>query len=287
MNDRPLDPALRPERRFLPEALGYLSGEGRRHDAEQLLARLRERFRHEGRLKLADLLYEMAKACLTSLPDFSVRTLLREVPRAPEVIAGELSTLGECLASVDAPAELGRVARRRPEADAALADARKCLDALGALERDSGRRQLALALLAIHSGRPDDAEPLLRELLERAAESDEIRRIAEVNLAFSLVRQGRYQPALAVAESAREKSPDDPVPLFNLLAAAAELHDLARFEQGVERLRALYLRTRAPLILNWIEHDLPMLCRVAGVDGARAQRLTAWRGEASETGGSN
>ncbi|MBM3986026.1 MAG: hypothetical protein FJ296_10125, partial [Planctomycetes bacterium] len=132
MNDTSMGPQPDPPRRtpspFLGEALGYLSGEGRRHTAAQLLEQLRARFGSAGRGKLADLVYEMAKACLRELPDFRVRTLLRAEPRAPEVISGEMSTMSDCLRSAGAAADLSALAQRRPEQDAVLADARKCLD---------------------------------------------------------------------------------------------------------------------------------------------------------------
>lgn len=66
--------------RVLEEALFWLTGEGRDQDPEQLLAQLRARFARAGHAKLADLVYEMVKACMAALPDFSVRTLLHSRP---------------------------------------------------------------------------------------------------------------------------------------------------------------------------------------------------------------
>ncbi|HTE05796.1 MAG TPA: hypothetical protein VK824_06340 [Planctomycetota bacterium] len=263
----------RPAPPFLREALGYLTGEGRRHTAADLLEGLYARFRVAGREKLADLIYEMSKACLAALPDFSVRTLLHSEPRAPEVISGELGTLSDCLAGVDEPADLGAIARRRPDPPAALTDAEKCLAMLGRLEGDSGRQQLALALCAIHEGRAARAEGLLRELLARADERPEILRIAEVNLAFALLRQERHAEVLPLARAAIAKSPDDPVPWFNLLAASAELHDRPAFEEGLAALRALHARAGGTLITGWVQRDLTMLGRLAGLSDARIAEL--------------
>jgi len=273
VNRKPPDDRRDPP--FLREALGYLTGEGRRQTATDLLDGLYARFRVAGREKLADLVYEMTKACLAALPDFSVRTLLHEEPRTPEVISGELTTMSECLAGVDEPPDLASIARRRPEATAALSDADKCLAMLARLEGDSGRQQLALALYAIHAGHSARAEGLLRELLARKHERPEILRIAEVNLAFALLRQGQYAEVVPLARAAVAKSPDDPVPWFNLLAAIAELHDRAGFEAGVASLRELHARTGSALIARWVERDLHMLGRLAGVPDIRLAELAA------------
>jgi hypothetical protein len=275
--DLPADPP------FLREALGYLTGEGRRHGAADLLEGLYARFRVAGREKLADLVYEMTKACLAALPDFSVRTLLHDEPRTPEVIAGEMTTMTECLSGVDGREDISSVARRRPEAQAALADAEKCLAVLARLEGESGRQQLALALGAVHARQPAVAEGVLRGLLSRGGEAPEILRIAEVNLAFALLRQGRYAEVLPLAHAALAKSPDDPVPWFNLLAACAELGDREGFEGGVAALRALHARHGSALIERWIARDLRMLGAVAGVPEARLAELADLPG-ASATG---
>ncbi len=260
---------------FLTEALGYLTGEGRRHDAATLLQQLHARFRSAGTGKLADLVYEMAKACLAALPDFSVRTRLLAEPRAPEVIAGELSTMASCLRGVAEAPDLSAVARRRPEADAALDDARKCLDVLQTLEGTSGRQQLARALFLIHDQRHAQAELVLRQLLARPGESGEIARLAEVNLAFALLRQARFADVVPVAEAAIARSEQDPVPWFNLLAALAELRDPARFERAVETFRARHARPASPLVAAWIANDLAMLAEVAGLPRTRIAALCA------------
>jgi hypothetical protein len=274
-SDVNLDPPENMHPPFLREALGYLTGEGRRQSATELLDGLYARFRVAGRGKLADLVYEMTKACLAALPDFSVRTLLHEPPRAPEIISGELATMSACLAGVSEPADLSSIARRRPEPPVALADADKCLTMLARLEGDSGRQQLALALYAIHAGEPARAEELLRGLLARRHEAPEILRIAEVNLAFALLRQGRYAEVVPLGLAAVARSPDDPVPWFNLLAASAELGDRARFEEGVSALHALHARTRGALVPAWIARDLPMLAALAGVPETRLAELAA------------
>jgi hypothetical protein len=255
------------------EALGYLTGEGRRHTPEQLMQQLHARFRLAGREKLADLVYELAKACLRALPDFSVRTLLQAEPRPPEIISGEMSTLSEVLRSTGDRAELPAVGRRPPEEEAALSDAHKCLTALATLEGGSGRHQLATALVHVHAREPDKAETVLRALLVRRDESPEILRLAEVNLAFALLRQMRYADVLPVARAAIARSPDDPVPWFNLLAAQSELSDAVAFEDSVRSLAALQSRVHSPLVGAWTAHDLPMLGRIAGLAEPRVLAL--------------
>ncbi len=273
MDSDPQPEAAGHEPRLLKEALGYLTGEGRRQTAADLLGQLRARFREAGREKLSDLVYEMTKACFTVLPDMSVRTLLHTEPRAAELISGELSTMADCLAGVAPKPDLGDVVRRRPSPPAALTDARKCLAALQELEGLSGRQQLALALCHIHEGQPGRAEVVLRALLARPHEDAELLRIAEVNLGFAVLKQRRYAEALPLAEAAIAKAPDNPVPWFNLLAASAELKDQASFERGVSALQRLYARSGSPLIASWIERDLRMLAELLGAQPARIAEL--------------
>jgi hypothetical protein len=264
------DPAQRP---LLRDALLYLTGEGREHTPDQLLQRLRASFRAAGREKLADLVYEMSKACLRALPDFSVRTLLQAEPRPPELIAGELGTMSECLSSAGEPADVSGLARRRPEPSAALVDARKCLAALESLEGRSGRGQLALALLHVHAGEPAAGEAVLRALLARPDEPLEIRRLAEVNLAFALLRQSKFADVVPLARAGQKRSPNDPVPWFNLLAAQSELSDPEAFEDSVRGLAALQSRVRSSLVSAWAGQDLAMLGRSAGLGEARIAAL--------------
>lgn len=122
----------------------------------------------------------------------------------------------------------------------ALADVSKCIEVLARLEGNSGRQQLALALHTIHSGSAPRAEQILRSLIGQVGEQPEILRIAEVNLAFALLRQARYAEAL--------------------------LGD-------VESLRALYLRHGSELIRGWIENDLGMLGKEAGLDAERIEEM--------------
>lgn len=269
MSRQPDPPARTP---VLGEALSYLAGEGRRLGSAALLEQLRTRFRVAGHGKLADLLYEMAKACLRALPDFSVRTRLQAEPRAPEVISGELATMNECLRSTGAAASLPGVTRR-PEQAAALADARKCLAALRELEGDSGRCRLATALAHVHAGEAARAEELLRALLACGAEAPELLRLAEVNLAFALLRQERFAEVVPLARAGIERAPDDPVPWFNLLAAQSELGDPQAFEQSVRGLAALHARQRSPLVSAWARHDLAMLGSTARLDSDRLAAL--------------
>jgi len=257
----------------LNEALSWLTGEGRSHDPAALLVQLRERFAKAGHGKLADLVYEMVKACLAALPDFSVRTLLHDRPRPAEVISGEVRVMSETLAGVEEPADLTGLAQSCPEAAAALDDAAKCIDVLERLEGRSGRQQLAFALAAIHAGRAAGAEQTLRALIANGGESPEILRIAEVNLAFALLRQARYAEVVPLAMAAIERSPEDPVPWFNLLAARSELDDAAAFERDVESLRELYAQSGSALIRGWIENDLAMLGDLAGLGAERIAEL--------------
>jgi hypothetical protein len=245
--------------RFLPDALRFLTGEGRNKSPEMLLDGLHQRFREAGRERLADLVYEMVRSVLSAFPDFAQRSFHVVVPRSPEVISGEMKTMNECLQGVSDPEDLSSVARSLPAADQALEDAHKCLVVLEHLGGRSDRHQLATALYHIHRGEPLDAEPLLRAIVDDPGHSDDMRWYARTNLSFSLHRQGRSAEAIGVAQAALDERPDIPTPYFNLVSSAAEAGDRAVFVQSLAKMGALYRSSQAQIIKTWLETERGLL----------------------------
>ncbi|MHC5211295.1 MAG: hypothetical protein ACYTG2_11305 [Planctomycetota bacterium] len=96
-----------------------------------------------GREKLADLLYELAKACLIVLPDLERRIERKAEPREAPVVAGELRTINSRLDSSRSGVSLDGVPTQTPEEARALAAADACLRILANVEGNTERQQLA------------------------------------------------------------------------------------------------------------------------------------------------
>ena len=257
---------------FLPEALRFLSGEGRARSPEELLDALHDRFRSAGREKLADLVYEMVRSCMASFPDYAQRSYQEVVPRSPEVISGEMGTLNDCLQGVEEAQDLGAVARSTPAAEQALDDAARCLAVLERLEGRSDRHELARALHLVHSGQPLEAEPVLRAFLEPGRRADYVF-YARANLAFCLHRADRSAEALPFAKAALEERPEIPTPWFNLISCAAEAGEEATFERALLDFSHLYRSTREPLMRRWLQAEAEVLASQTHLSAAEILRL--------------
>jgi len=267
---RPDDP-----QRVLAEALRYLSGAGRQRSPAELLDDLHRRFRLAGQKTLADLVYEMLRACLAAFPDYAQRAYQEVRPRPPEVIGSELGTMNDCLQGVGARTDLGELARARPGASAALADTARCLALLARLEGRSGRQQLATALHHVHAGRPLEAEPILRALAAPTGPEPRLRWYATANLAFCLHRADRSEQAIPFAQAALAERPEIPTPWFNLLSCAAEAGQRALFERSLRRFGALYRKTREPLMRSWLAGERAVLARQTGLSPEAIDALAA------------
>ncbi len=271
--------------RLLPEALRLLTGEGRARSPQQLLDALHDRFRSAGREKLADLVYEMVRACLAAFPDYADRGY-QEVPaRAPEVISGELTTMNKGLAGLSAEEDLSAVRRTRPEADRALRDTETCLDVLRQLEGDTPRHALARALHLVHADEPSLAEPILRALLDQDGCPAATRWYVTVNLAFCLHRQHRSAEALPLARAAMDQRPEIPTPAFNLVSCAADVGDREAFEAGLRHLAAIRRRDPSPVIARWVDVECGELARQMDVHPDDVRRLAGMADSGTDTAG--
>lgn len=249
-----------------------------------LMQRMLEQSVAAARAKLADLVYEMAKACLVQAPGFSDRMLVGAEPRRPGVVADEVRRLAARLDHADAPVDLGEIERTRPAPSTALDDARACLQHLERLEGRSGRQQVALALCHVHGGAPSAAEPLLRELLAREDLPPVTRRNAARNLQLALLRAERYADALAACDAHADEWPDDPARLMNTCFAAARLVDAPRFARAARELALLQRHAPEARVAAWLETLLPSLARDLGLPGDWTRELLDSIGPPDEAG---
>ena len=238
-----------------------------------LMQRLIDQSIAAARLKLADLVYEMSKACLVTAPGFASRTLIRSAPRRSEVVADEVRRLAGRLRDADAPVELGRVPVTHPAPDTALDDARACLARLEQIEGRSGRQQVAVGLCHVHAGEPAAAEVVLRRVLQRDDVAPVTRQNAARNLQLALLRQERFTEALAAADEHADEWPDDPARLVNVCFASARLSDVARFESAARQLADVQSRAPSERVADWLSSLIPQLARDLGRPETFAREL--------------
>ena len=238
-----------------------------------LMQRMLEQSVAAARAKLADLVYEMAKACLVQAPGFASRTLIRTEPRRSDVVADEVRRMAERLREADAPIDVGRVPLTRPVPATALDDTRACLQRLEQIEGASGRQQVAVALCHIQAGECAAGEVVLRRLLQRDDLPPVTRQNAARNLQLAMLRQERFAEALAAADEHADEWPDDPVRVMNVCFAAARLADRPRFERAARLLFSIQRTAPTERVADWLSSLLPELARDLGLpDGwARAQ----------------
>jgi RNA polymerase sigma factor (sigma-70 family) len=254
--------------------LNCLEGRVGTKNVQGLMGRMLEASLEAGRARLADLLYEMAKACLVEAPGFSSHTLIRSHPRRTDVVADDVRQLATRMESVGPTVDVRKLKGTPPAPATALDDAAACLAQLAALEGESGRQQVALALTHIHRGEPGEAEAVLRPLLERELQPS-TRQNASRNLALALLRQQRFADALELSEAAADEWPDDPVRVMNLCFAAARLQDADRFEQNARLLLSIQRQSPSMRVQAWIDDMLGPLAAAAGLSEAGWKRLAS------------
>jgi predicted Zn-dependent protease len=142
----------------------------------------------------------------------------------------------------------------------ALDDAERCLAVLAQVEGHSGRQQVATALHLIYSSRLDEAETLLRGLIDVDLPTQTRQNVFR-NLTMTQLRQERWKEALETAELSLDEWPGDPVQVMNICYAAARTGDVALFEENVRHLTSIALRTPSLSVESWISGELPGLAR--------------------------
>ncbi len=241
---------------------------------KDLLQRMLEITAEAGRRKLADLVYEMAKACLVKAPGFSERMLDAAPPRRREQVAGDVARMAGRLQGTATPIDVSSLQGLSPEPATALRDARICLAKLAEIEGPTGRQQVAQALLYIHAGEPAAAEALLLPLLDLDL-APATRQNAHRNLVLALLRQDRHAEALARCERDADEWPQDAVRVMNLCYAAARLGQARRFEAGVTLLCEIQRGRPDATVARWLADQLPRLAAECALEGPAVRAALA------------
>jgi hypothetical protein len=213
-----------------------------------------------GRERLADLLYELAKACLIVLPDLKRRVERRVEPRDAPIVSGELRAINSRLDDADASIDVTPVPQTTPEEDRALGVARSCLTILENVEGKTERCCLGLSQVSIFDGRPEVAEQLLSELLS-SGQFVEHRDYAFRNYSHSLLRQRKYEEVVTVGEEALREFPRDGMLLFNVAVALAYLKDKQQFREYSRAVGKIITDDSATWLLDLVRFEVP---RIAG-----------------------
>jgi len=196
----------------------------------------------QGDRKLADLVYELAKACLVVVQDIDRRLHLATRPREAAVIERDVRGVAARL-----PARLREAAsalpRGKPEESQALNAAESCVRILERIEGASERQRLAKSVWLICAGRAAEAEGVLREGLVAGAFGHN-RIHAHHNLLWALVRQDKFNDVVEWGQLALGEKPTDWLSLYNVVAASARCGRRASFSNFAKKLASLDRRTR-------------------------------------------
>jgi len=241
-----------------------------------------------GTSKLADLAYELVKACLIRLPNLERRVRRVVEPREAKIVAGELRKVNERQgggASGAASVKLTGVPTEAPAEVDALRAATSCLKILEQVEGASPRQVLGMSQVHIFEKRPEKAETLLRGLLGQAI-PPQMKSYAYINLLLSLNRQAKYAEVVAVGEEVLlQKSTNWEVP-YNLAVAHAYLKNRRKFESFASQLAGLVssspsgplrelLEFETPFFASELSEDPKQVARQFGILPARRSRRHA------------
>lgn len=185
-----------------------------------------------GRRRLADLVYELAKACLVVVQDIDRRLHLATRPRDVEAIGRDVRAVGSRLPPRERE-EAAKLPAAKPDEARALAAAECCIRILEHVEGPSERQRLAWSVWLICSGRPAEAEGVLRGMVEGGASPHAFR-----NLLWALNRQGKFADSISIGKAAIRKYPRDWHLAYNVLVAIAWLGDVRSFKEAASHLRS-------------------------------------------------
>jgi RNA polymerase sigma factor (sigma-70 family) len=254
-----------------------LQSKERLKNVRTLVHRLLDESAAAGRRRLADLIYELSKSFLLSVPGLQSRMLVAAQPRHRDVVADDVRNITARLIGVDNVVEAEAVASvtEQPSAGSnALDDAERCLSVLAEVEGRSGRQQVATALHLIYSSRLGEAETLLQQLI-KADLPTQTRQNVFRNLTLAQLRQEHWKEALETAELSADEWPGDPVQVMNVCYAAARTGDVSRFEENVRQLASIEHQSPSPRVESWISGELPGLARDLNLDPNRLCTMLA------------
>jgi len=234
-----------------------------------------------GREKLADLLYELAKACLIVLPDLKRRVERRVEPRDAPIVSGELRAINSRLDDADASIDVTPVPQTTPEEDRALGVARSCLTILENVEGKTERCCLAVSQLLIFENKPQKAESVLDSLLDSDAKLVH-RELVQRNRMLSLIRQERCEEAVEIGLASLKDHPNDCVFLYNLAVAHAHLGDRPQFESVCAAL-GKHIGIEGPQwLVDLIVYEIPRLASDLKMSPSEVEDCLGFSGHCNE-----
>jgi len=208
----------------------------------------------ESTRKLADLVYELAKACLVVVQDIDRRLHLERRPRDQQVIEREVRGVTSRLPARDRQV-LNGLPHVKPSEETALVAAESCIRILERVEGATERQRLSWAVWLICAGREPQAEVELRDGLSRGVFADNSIH-AMNNLLWSLNRQGKFTEMLSAGAPAARKFPDSWLVQFNAAVAASHCGKRSEFRTFARKLRTLHRRAKGIDFERQEEHML-------------------------------
>jgi hypothetical protein len=216
-----------------------------------------------GSARFADLAYELAKACLIQLPNLERRVRRVVEPREAKLVARELRTAHQRSGPGAHAADLKGVPDAAPAESEALRAAASCLRILENVEGASPRQVLGMSQVHIFEQKPEQAEKLLRELMEQPI-TPQMRQYARSNLMLALVRQAKYIDVVRIGDDALRQGPDEWAVLFNLAVAHAHLRHAEPFKTVAKRLGSLAVRSDSAYLSTLVQFEIPRLAEDLG-----------------------
>jgi hypothetical protein len=227
---------------------------------------LLERGAQAGEKKLANLVYELAKACLVIVKNINRRVDLASRPRDGVAIAKDVRDVAYRKRNGQSHSITSRIPLTAPAEADAIGAAGSCISILEELEGRTERQQLAHAIELICGNRPAEAEELLSGLLSTVTPANRLHAIH--NLMWAQIRQGGFQRALSTGVSMLVDHPDDWLITYNLVAASVRLGRRADFDRFASRLRALQPSAASHRAFNTrlLEFEIQHMADDLGID---------------------
>ena len=203
------------------DALNYLSAGAEDPAIQPVVQRILTASAKAGREQLADLLYELAKACLVLNEVGELRTYRGKEPRKLEALQSDFGHL-QRRSFVTVPRLLEGPQGLSRDPSRAVLSAYDCVLVLENVEGPSPRQQLIMAHTSNLIGKHDDAIAICSELLE-ASINDGLRSYAFMNLMCAQNRIGLFKEASEVGKAAMRECPSDFMIAYNYAVALAYL----------------------------------------------------------------
>lgn len=219
-----------------------------------------------GRRRLADLVYELAKACLVVVQDIDRRLHLATRPRDVEAIGRDVRAVGSRLPP-RVREETAKLPVAKPDESRALAAAESCIRILEHEEGKSERQRLAWSVWLICAGRPAEAEGVLRGMVEESGVVS-TRTFIHQNLPWAIFRQGKLEAARDAAEGAVATFPNDWTIRLNAAVGAAWVGDSGSVRRHAYQLARMASSSPAEQgrRADRLAGEVPLFAELLGVD---------------------